>query len=310
MTSPARSSFCDSLPKGEKPLRQDDPLKDRYHFRKRLADNRGVATYLAFDEQAKREVIVKELSLRRTPDLKATELFEREGKILAHLDHPQIPRLLDYFKVEEENDIRLYLVQEWSAGKSLKERVEAGKRFSEREALEVGRQIARLLEYLHGLSPPLIHRDIKPSNVILSPERRVHLIDFAAVRDIVLSDQEPHGGGPTVVGTYGYMPFEQFSGRALPASDIYALGATLIHLLSGKEPAQLEKEKLRLEFRSAVRVSGSFADVLQKMVEPDWKKRYRSATELRERSRRWPRASLPPAAGCWRLALAGSLSSR
>lgn len=263
-------------------LRDEDRIRDRYRVVKTLGEGQGVTTYLVFDEQEKRNSVLKELSLKRTADLNTVELFERESKVLAHLDHPRIPKFLDFFKVESEDDIRLYLVQELVEGKSLKQLVESGKRFSEREAIDVGRRVARVLEYLHGLSPPLIHRDIKPSNVILSRERQVYLIDFGAVRDIMLFDRESHGGGPTVVGTYGYMPYEQFSGRALPASDIYALGATLIYLLSGEEPARLEKEKMRLDFRPRVRVSEPFAAVLSKMVEPDWKKRCSSATELRE----------------------------
>jgi len=263
-------------------LKENERLRDRYRIRKILGEGQGVVTYLGFDEQARRDCVLKELSLKGTTNLKTAELFERETRTLAHLDHPQIPKLLDSFNVESEDDIRLYLVQELVEGRNLRQLVEAGKRFSEREVVDIARRVARVLEHLHGLSPPLIHRDIKPSNVILNRKREVYLIDFGAVRDVMLFDREAHGGGPTVVGTYGYMPYEQFSGKALPASDIYALGATLIYLLSGTEPAQLEKEKMRLDFRPRVRVSQPFAAILEKMVEPDWKKRYGSATELRE----------------------------
>ena len=82
----------------------------------------------------------------------------------------------------------------------------------------------------------MIHRDIKPQNVILQPNRKIALVDFGAVQDTYSSTQV---GGSTVVGTYGYMPPEQFRGKALPASDLYAIGATIIFLLTGRSPAEL-----------------------------------------------------------------------
>ncbi|MCI0528181.1 MAG: hypothetical protein L0Y56_12150, partial [Nitrospira sp.] len=89
-------------------------------------------------------------------------------------------------------------------------------------------------------------------------------------------------GGSTIVGTYGYMPLEQFEGRAMPASDIYALGASLIYLLSHKEPGQIEKKELRLDFYPHVNVSEGFARILERMLEPAWERRYQSASHLKE----------------------------
>jgi serine/threonine protein kinase len=120
----------------------------------------------------------------------------------------------------------------------------------------LGIQLAGILEHLHALSPPVIHRDIKPSNVLLDSAGKAYLIDFGAVREIL----SPPDGGRTVAGTYGYMPFEQFEGRAAPASDLYSLGATLLFLLSHKAPHQMEAEPGVLDFGPHLNVSEAFAD--------------------------------------------------
>ena len=108
-----------------------------------------------------------------------------------------------------------------------------------------------------------------------------------------MQDERASGGGSTVVGSYGYTPFEQFSGRALPASDIYSLGVTLIQLLSGKDPARLPKQQMRIDFREDIDPSAGLSLVLEKMIDPDWQRRYRSATALKKELVRVRRGELP-----------------
>ncbi len=158
--------------------------------------------------------------------------------------------------------------------------VNDGKHFSQREVIEIALQVTGILEYLHNLSPPIIHRDIKPSNVLIDSKGDVHLVDFGAVRDKVLHSQKTEGAGFTVVGTYGFMPFEQFQGRAVPASDIYSLAATLVYLLSHKEPHEMESIGTHLELEDHISVSPEFRAVLRKMLEHDCANRYQSASEL------------------------------
>src|SRR6185295_6373321 len=105
-----------------------------------------------------------------------------------------------------------------------------------------------VLDYLHGRVPPVIHRDIKPSNVIRRPDGSFALVDFGSVRDSLKPE-----GGSTVVGTFGYMAPEQFQGRALPASDVYGVGATLIALVSGLEPEDLPHRGLAVDVEAALR---------------------------------------------------------
>jgi serine/threonine protein kinase len=252
-------------------------LKDRYQIEAQLGQSELATTYLARDLTRHRPVVVKELALGRVEAEKTVELFEREAKVLARLKHPRIPRFIEFFSLDSTDDVRLYLVQEQVAGKNLAQLVKEGKHFSPREVIQLGIQLAGILEHLHALSPPVIHRDIKPSNVLLDSAGKAYLIDFGAVREIL----SPRDGGRTVAGTYGYMPFEQFEGRAAPASDLYSLGATLLFLLSHKAPHQMEAEPGVLDFRPHLNVSEAFAEVLEKTVRPAWEDRYQSASELR-----------------------------
>ena len=239
--------------------------------------------------------MVKVLSLRHAEALKGHELLVREAETLRRLEHPRIPRLLDFFTEEGEDDTRVCLVQEHVAGRSLADLVSRGRRFGEAEAATVGAKLAGILEYLHGFRPPILHRDVKPANVLLSGAGRVYLVDFGAVRDHFLRAPLLHPGGVTVVGTRGYMPLEQFEGRAVPASDLYALGATLVHVLSGRAPSELEKDGLVLDFRPHVDVSAGFADLLARLLRPDWRDRPGSATEVREELERVAASAKSPA---------------
>ena len=255
-------------------------LQDRYELRSVLGESEYAVTHLAEDRRTGQRCVVKSLPLRKVEDVKAVELFEREARVLAHLDHPRIPRFLEAFTTEEGDGTVMHLVQSFVPGKDLARLVRDGKHFTEARAVEIARDVAEILVYLHSFSPPIIHRDIKPTNVVLGPDGRAHLVDFGAARDKLLHDRERFGGGSTIVGTWGYMPYEQFSGRALPASDIYGLGATLLFCLSHKEPVEMDRSGRRLDFAPHVHVSERFRDVLARMVEPDWGDRYASAEEL------------------------------
>jgi predicted Ser/Thr protein kinase len=261
-------------------------LQDRYEVLSRLGEGGFATTWLARDRTTGKQCVVKEVSVKRAEDEKSIELFEREGQALKQLgDHPQIPDFIDFFELPTDKDYGLFLVQEYVPGRNLAEMLKSGKRFSEKEAIDIALGLIDVLEFLHGFSPPFIHRDIKPSNVMLA-DGKVYLIDFGAIRDKMMLDKERAGGGSTFVGTYGYIPYEQYAGRALPASDIYALGMTLIALLSGQEPMDLEQRRMRFVFRPHVQVSSAFADVLEKTIEPEPEKRYGTVQELRATLRR------------------------
>ena len=257
-------------------------LNQRYEIKEILGRGGLATTYRVFDHQNEQEYALKELSFQNIGEWKAWELAEREANILKSLNHPQIPDYIDFFTIETDQDTHMYLVQEYVDGQSLTQLVHENRRFTENDVLQIALGMSRILEYLHGFSPPIIHRDIKPSNIILSGDNQPFLIDFDNVKDTIQSNLQTSHGIPTIVGTYGYMPLEQTEGRAVPASDMYALGMTLIHLLSHKEPSQMEKDGLKLDFRPHVHISSGLADVLERMIAPDWQNRYQSATELRQ----------------------------
>jgi serine/threonine protein kinase len=131
-----------------------------------------------------------------------------------------------------------------------------------------------LLIWLHDRMPPLVHRDIKPSNLILTPDQQLYLIDFGSV----LQHLKPQGGS-TVAGTFGYMAPEQLSGRALPASDLYGVGASLIHLLSGKAPGELPQERLWIRFEAYVQISAPLQRWIKTLINPVLEERCENARQ-------------------------------
>ncbi len=253
-----------------------DIIRDRYQILRSLGQGGMGTTYAATDRATGKSVAVKALSLRQLTDWKTLELFEREAKVLESLHHPAIPNYLDHFQIDLPQDRLFYLVQELAEGESLAQRVEQGWRVTEAEAKQIAIQILDILNYLHQLMPPVIHRDIKPQNIIRQPDGRLFLVDFGAVQAVYRNTLT---AGSTVVGTFGYMPPEQFRGQAYFASDLYALGATLLFLLTHQSPADLPQRRMKIQFRDRLAVSDEFAEWLDRMLEPAVEDRFHSAQE-------------------------------
>lgn len=251
-------------------------IAERYQIIDTLGQGGSGTTYQAQDLQSGERVALKALSLRRMTDWKMLELFEREARILAHLTHPGIPDYLDYFCVDTTQDRSFYIAQQLAPGKSLAALVENGWQPDESEVRHLATQILEILIYLHSLTPPVIHRDIKPQNIIRQENGQVFLVDFGAVQDTY---HHTVTGGSTVVGTYGYMAPEQFRGQAVLSTDLYGLGTTLLFLLTRKSPADLPQRKLKINFRSHVKISKEFADWLERMLEPVVEDRFHSASQ-------------------------------
>ncbi|NEP13784.1 MAG: serine/threonine protein kinase [Symploca sp. SIO2C1] len=249
-------------------------IAERYRILDILGQGGVGITYKAQDLKNKQRVAIKALSLRRMTDWKMIELFEREAKILAQLNHPAIPRYLNYFEIDTAQDRSFYIVQQLAPGKSLAVLVENGWHPSPREVHSIATQVLKILVYLQELTPPILHRDIKPQNLICSRNGRVFLVDFGAVQDTY---HHTVTGGSTVVGTYGYMAPEQFRGQAVLSTDLYGLGTTLLFLLTRKSPADLPQRQLKIDFRSHISVGNNFADWLEKMLEPVIEDRFPTA---------------------------------
>jgi len=262
-------------------------INQRYQLLEKLGKNAGRQTWLARDLQsqnsessdsenaiASSKVVVKFLAFGGDVRWEDLKLFEREGQILKQLDHDRIPRYHDYFSLEEKY-LWFGLVQAHIPGISLKQLLDEGKRFSELEVEKIAREILTILVYLHNSQPPILHRDIKPSNLILGTDNHIYLVDFGAVQDRAATE----GSTFTVVGTYGYAPMEQFGGKSVPASDLYALGATLIHLLTRTSPAELPTKNLTLQFRDRTSIKPQLAEWLEKITSPAVERRYQSAQQ-------------------------------
>jgi ankyrin repeat protein len=246
----------------------------RYQLVELLGEGGSGSTYSAIRLADGATVAIEILSLRHLNDWKQLELFEREAKVLAQLNHPQIPNYLEYFHVDTPTNRAFYIVQQLAPGKPLTAWVQSGWRGTEAEARDIASQLLEILQYLHQQSPPLIHRDLKPHNIIRNDDGRVFLVDFGAVQDVYHNTLLK---GSTVAGTFGYMAPEQFRGAAVPASDLYGLGATILYLLTHRSPADLPQERLKLSFRAHVNISNCFADWLETMLEPDTSARFPSA---------------------------------
>jgi serine/threonine protein kinase len=284
------------------PITADTVLQNRYRITQILGQGGFGRTYLAQDQRRFNELCaIKELIPTVTGGYaweKAKELFEREAASLYQIQHPQVPQFRERF----EQDQRLFLVQDYVAGKTYRtlfdERKASAGAFTEEEVLQLIRSLLPVLEYLH--SQGIIHRDIAPDNIILRDKDNLPvLIDFGVVKELATKLKSPDKTTPaTTVGKYGYAPSEQIqTGRAYPSSDLYALAVTAIVLLTGKEPQDLFDEhhlswnwqrwvsvnasaSLSIDPERSRRVNPQFASVLNRMLNPKPGDRYQNAADV------------------------------
>ncbi|MDA1329694.1 MAG: PQQ-binding-like beta-propeller repeat protein [Chloroflexi bacterium] len=256
-------------------------MLDRYEIQEFLASGGMGAVYRARDKNFKaiRLVAIKEMFSQVTDTLvrkNIFQIFEREANILATLRHPTIPRIYDYFTIKE----RAYLVLEFVHGQNLEQILAGTKTFlPEEQILSWAIEICDVLEYLHDHKPePIIFRDVKPSNIMNTMQNHIALVDFGIAK-VFESGQKN-----TMVGTQGYSPPDQYRGEATPKVDIYALGATLHHLLTLRDP------QMEAPFSFAERpineinphVAPEFAAVVERALEYNPEDRYKSAAETKE----------------------------
>src|SRR5436309_8239316 len=262
-------------------------LNSRYEIVRHIGGGGMGAVYLAKDRnlgdapRAVKEMI--ESHLDDTQHEKAIADFKRESLLLTALEHPSIPTVYDYFY--DENSERFYLVMKFIPGSDLSSRLRKtpGGHIEEPTVTEWGIQTADVLEYLHTRRQPIIYRDLKPANLMLdSYNNRIMLIDFGIARWVNKLEK-----GVTAVGTMGYAPPELFSGRADPRVDIYSLGATMFHLLTGSDPQ--DNPLLIFDFTKNPRprqinpsISTEMERILMRAVEYKPEGRFRSAAEMRD----------------------------
>jgi len=235
------------------------------------------AVYLVEDQRifGKKYALKEMLNTLADPAERTLALrqFEQEARILATLEHPNLPRIIDYFSEHG----RQYLVMEFIEGQTLEEILESQPSFlSEAMVIDWALQLCNVLDYLHAHVPPIIFRDLKPSNVMLDVNGRVKLIDFGIAR--VFQPGKAHD--TSALGTPGYAPPEQYGkGQTDARSDIYALGATLYHLLTRYNPSQSFFNLPPIRSINP-NVSEAFEQVITKALSLDPAQRWQSAKEM------------------------------
>jgi eukaryotic-like serine/threonine-protein kinase len=232
------------------PIKTGETLRGRYRIRRIIGQGGMGCIYLADDLRLEgRQCAVKEVEHDRTLPSKmvqeARQQFMREATVLARLDHPNMPKVSDFFT----NGPRDYLVMDYVPGKDLRYLMTAAQEkkgyLHEEDVLDWANQLADVLTYLHQQTPPILHRDIKPSNLKLTPSKVLKLVDFGLVKLLA-----PGEVTITILqgqGTALYTPFEQYGGdigHTDARSDIYAFGATLYHLLTNHPPADARERFL------------------------------------------------------------------
>ncbi|MCP6761975.1 MAG: serine/threonine protein kinase [Fischerella sp. CENA71] len=257
-------------------------LRNRYRPIQPLGGGGFGKTYLAEDrDKLDEKCVIKQFApqTQGTAGLqKATELFEEEAKRLQQLgEHPQIPTLLAYF----QEDGRLYLVQQFIDGQNLLKRLQQRGTFNEEMIRELLVDLLNILQVVH--QHKVIHRDLKPENIILRNDGKVVLIDFGASKQLT---QTVITGQGTMIGSFGYAPLEQIQqGEAYPASDLFSLGVTCFHLLSGIHPWELWKSQGYGWIGSWKQhlpqpLTQQLELIIDNLLKEDYQQRYQSAGEL------------------------------
>jgi serine/threonine protein kinase, bacterial len=263
-------------------------VRNRYRVTKSLGQGGFGATFVAIDVSLPGEPICVIKQLRPSNNHEkflrmARELFEREARTLGKIgNHPQIPRLLDFFE-ERRN---FYLVQEYVSGHTIHQEVKQMGLFKEEKIRDFLIEILPVITYIH--SQQVIHRDIKPANILRrEQDGKLVLIDFGAVKNYVAQIEPQEGvdrdaNTQFAVGTSGYAPPEQLAMRPIFASDIYALGVTCVYLMTGKSPKDIEYNPSTGEmmWQKHVQLGKHMTQVLSKMLDVSVRYRYQSVEEV------------------------------
>lgn len=247
-------------------------IDDKYELIKCINKGGMSAVYLAINKRLGNRWVVKET--HKTTDSNSdiyTNSLIAEANVMKDFDHPAFPRIVDII----EDDSSIYLVMDYIEGSTLEEVLKNDGPQDEDKVIDWALQICDALTYLHTQDPPIIYRDMKPSNVILKPDGKVKIIDFGVVRVF-----NPNKTNDTIaLGTMGFAPPEQYSGQTDARSDIYALGMTMIYLLTGQNPCSdpfLCKSVRELNDT----MSDDICKVIDKCIALNPEKRYQDCFEL------------------------------
>jgi len=253
----------------------------RYVIEKILGQGGMGAALLAKDSRVSNKlVVIKELISDNTDPEKRKEdvrNFEREVETVSNIDHPLVPNVTDYF----QEGTRAFMVQEYVAGENLEDHMERiNAPMPEREALGYASQVLDILDYLSQQTPPIVHRDIKPANIIIgAKDKRAHLVDFGIAR----ADENKNAKRKqtSALGTPGYAPPEQYQGNADTRSDLYALAATIHHLVTNRDPRNYPPFSYPSARSLNPKLSPALDQVLTKDLTIDVTRRYQTPADMK-----------------------------
>lgn len=247
-------------------------IDGKYEILKEIGRGGMSVVYLAMDKRLNKQWAVKEIRKKgngKNDEIVVNSLLA-EANLMKRLDHPALPRIVDII----DNGITIYIVMDYIEGESLNKILKEYGAQPEKLVTGWAMQLCDALSYLHSQHPPIIYRDMKPANVMLKPEGNIKIIDFGIAREY----KEQNLADTTVLGTKGYAPPEQYSGQTDPRSDIFALGMTMHHLLTGIDPGNGEPYASVRQWNPEL--SEGIGIIIDRCVEPALENRYQSCADL------------------------------
>lgn len=250
-------------------------IDGKYEILKQIGKGGMSVVYLAMDKRLNKQWAVKEVQKNgrgKNGEVVVQSLLA-EANMMKRLDHPALPRIVD---IIDNGDV-IYVIMDYIEGESLDKILEMNGPVDQETVIEWSKQICDILHYLHSQKPPVIYRDMKPANLMLRPDGTVKIIDFGIAREY----KEENLSDTKVLGTRGYAAPEQLDKETQtdPRTDIYGLGATMYHLLTGKSPAKVDMHtKTVRQYNSNIYIG--LENIVKKCIEAEPEDRYQSAAEL------------------------------
>lgn len=246
-----------------KRIENESIYKDRYRILRKIGEGGSSLVYMAIDERSGQPVTIKMIKDGSFRGSDAELIVKEETKVIAYLDHPAIPKVVDIYDDS--------FVLEYIPGNSLERVMERYGRFSEKEAVKLAKELLDIFTYLHEMDTPVIYRDLKPANIIVRPDGHIALIDFGAARFY----EKGKRSDASNIGTYGFAAPEQFGnlGQTDTRTDIYCFGKTISQLIKGRPSVEL-------------------AEILEKCTMPDREDRFGSCRDIREAIMDYPKKVL------------------
>lgn len=254
-------------------------LGGKYEILKKIGQGGMSVVYLAMDSHLNKQWAVKEIKKGKNQDTKTLlKSLQMEANILKMVDHPVLPRIVDIINYKGT----VFVVMDYIEGRPMSEVLKLEGPQPQEKVVEWAKDLCSALDYLHSMNPPIIYRDMKPSNIMLKPDGKVKLIDFGTAKEFDVESL----ADTTALGTRGYAAPEQFGdarGRGIhktdARTDIYSLGATLYHIVTGKNPSEPPYVIKPIREWNPL-LSGGFEKILNKCTMPNPEERYQNCAEL------------------------------